>query len=125
MGNARRVRNISTKDITFITMDMSTQNDDIKQQHTCPSYLLYCELKAELELHANVTHLNKRSHEEGGDTAESTKKAKIVSIPEEHHVYTFAAADEMFVPNLPKSTVDPILKLSDVGTIIMPNNCLL
>ncbi|KAL1936648.1 hypothetical protein VTP01DRAFT_782 [Rhizomucor pusillus] len=103
-------------------MDMGTQNDDIKQQHACPSCLFYCELKIELELHINVTHLNKRSHEEGGDTAEPTKKDKIVSIPGERHVYTFAAADEIFVPNLPKFTADSILKLSDIVMIIMPGN---
>ncbi|CEG70820.1 hypothetical protein RMATCC62417_06646 [Rhizopus microsporus] len=71
-------------------MDMRAQNDNIKQQHTHPSYLFYCELKIELELHVNV-----------------------------------AATDEMFVSNLPKFTADPILKLSDIVTIIMPNNRLL
>lgn len=31
----------------------------------------------------------------------------------------------MFVPKLPKFTADPILKLSDIVSIIMPNNRLL
>lgn len=69
-----------------------------------------------------MIHLNKRSQEEDEDTAEPAKRAKIVSIPGERHVYTFAAADEIFVPNLPKLTADSILKLKDIVTIIMPGN---
>ncbi|KAG0170643.1 hypothetical protein DFQ30_002214 [Apophysomyces sp. BC1015] len=99
----------------------TTYIDQDKYETILPC-LFCCELKTELESHINVTHLNKHSHEENEDTTKPTKRANIVSIPGERHVYTSAAADEIFIPNLPKFIADSILKLKDIVTIAMPSN---
>ncbi|ORE07253.1 hypothetical protein BCV72DRAFT_262204 [Rhizopus microsporus var. microsporus] len=116
------VKHKRTDDITFVTMERGTQHDSTKQQLACPSCLFYYEQESDLKSYFDDVHLRKRSFDHSESAPVPIKRGRLVSIPGERHFYTLVASDRQFVPNLPKITVDPVDKLKDIMTIIMPDN---